>query len=71
MPRKPNNLRTIQLTISTTQHVENYLKALVSSGLYGKNPTEAAERLVSSSIERLIREGSVLKKTPLRLREKK
>jgi hypothetical protein len=36
-----------------------YLEALVDSGLYGKNPAEAAERLVAQGIEELIRRGSL------------
>jgi hypothetical protein len=61
MARKPNDVDTVQITISTTPPVSAYLKKLVSSGLYGKNPADAAERLVTSGIERLITRG-VLKR---------
>lgn len=61
MARKPNNLKTVQITISTTQPIIKYLKKLVSTGLFGKNPAEAAERLVAASIERLIHDGTLSK----------
>lgn len=36
--------------------VEEYLKALVSTGTYGNNTQDAAEQLVREGIERLIQE---------------
>ena len=56
-PRNPVN--TEKITIFTTPHVRAYLEALVSGGLYGKNAPEAAERLISRSIELLIRDGTL------------
>jgi len=41
MPRKPNDLKTEPLTLSTTPHVVQCLKQLVRTGFYGKNGTEA------------------------------
>jgi hypothetical protein len=63
MARRPNNIKTVTVTISTTPPVEAYLLKLVSSGLYGKNPADAAERLVARGIEALIRQGH-LKRRP-------
>ncbi len=57
MARRPNNVETKVVTLSTTPHVKAYLAALVSTGLYGKNPADAAERLLARGIESLIREG--------------
>jgi len=57
MPRHPNKIRTITVTISTTPAVHGYLEKLVSTGLFGKNRAEAAERLVARGVEALIREG--------------
>ena len=37
----------------------DYLKQLVTTGLYGRNHTEAAERLISRGIERLLQEGTL------------
>jgi hypothetical protein len=59
MPRKKNQLQTVSITLSTTAPVVAYLETLVNSGLYGKNPAEAAERLVAQGIEELIRRGSL------------
>jgi hypothetical protein len=59
VPRKRNQLGTVSLTISTTQPVVAYLEALVESGLYGKNPAEAAERLIATALEELIRSGTL------------
>jgi hypothetical protein len=59
MPRKRNQLETVALTVSTTPPVVDYLEALVDSGLYGKNPAEAAERLIALGIEDLIRQGTL------------
>jgi len=62
MPRKPNSIKTAPpITISTTPPVGKYLEELVSTGLYGKNPAEAAERLVASSIQGLLKDGTLLK----------
>ncbi len=60
MARKRNHLKTVTLTISTTPPIEKYLSELVATGLYGKNPAEAAERLVAGSLERLLKEGTVI-----------
>lgn len=59
MARTKNQLETASVTLSTTPPVLAYLKQLVASGLYGKSPPEAAERLVAQGIERLIREGTL------------
>ena len=57
--RNRNQLETEQLTLSTTPIVVGYLKDLVSTGLYGKNPTEAAERLIASTLEGMVRAGHI------------
>lgn len=59
MPRKKNQLTTVSITLSTTEPVIDYLEALVQSGLYGKNPAEAAERLIAIGIEDLIERGKL------------
>jgi hypothetical protein len=57
MPHPPNQLETSQLRISTTKAVVAYLKELVSTGLYGRHHTDAAERLIAQGIERLLEQG--------------
>ena len=59
MARGPNSVETVMIHLSTTPMVHDYLEELVSSGLYGKSPAEAAERLVGRGIENLIREGAL------------
>ena len=57
MPRLPNKVQTVTITVSTTQTVRQYLEALAATGLYGKNPAEAAERLISDEIKDLLATG--------------
>ncbi|MGD2081480.1 MAG: hypothetical protein PVF91_00845 [Chromatiales bacterium] len=66
MPRKKNQLETVAVTLSTTQPIVGYLEELVGSGLYGKNPAEAAERLIALGIEDLIRQGTLKRRAPAR-----
>ncbi|MBI3876320.1 MAG: hypothetical protein HY300_10270 [Verrucomicrobia bacterium] len=61
MPRLPNKVQTVTITVSTTPHVYQHLEALVATGLYGKNPADAAERLVSTGIKQLLNEGNLIR----------
>lgn len=54
MPRKRNPLATVQERFSGNSLIRAYLNDLVQTGLYGRTPGEAAERLVSQGIEQLI-----------------
>ncbi len=60
---RENLLETKTIRVSTTQSVKGWLEDLVQTGLFGKTVPEAAERLLTSSIQRLITEG-VLEKHP-------
>ena len=62
MAKKPNDLETVKITLSTTKSVKEYLAELVATGLYGKNPAGAAERLITREIEVLFREGILKRK---------
>jgi len=53
MPRNRNDIETVQITVSTTPQVEEYLRNLLKSGLYGHNVAEAAERLLTDRIKQL------------------
>ena len=64
MPRPKNQLETVSITVSTTQIVIRYLETLVASGLYGKNPAEAAERLIAFGIEELVQRGALKRLGP-------
>jgi hypothetical protein len=59
MPRQPNTVATVHITLSTTPQVQNYLANLAVSGLYGKTPAEAGERLIARELERLIASGVI------------
>jgi len=57
---KPNNtIGTVKITISTTRPVQTLLEKLVLTGFYGKNPAEAAERLLARGIESLAKDGTL------------
>src|SRR5438552_16456538 len=51
MARKPNSVKSVQITVSTTPPGQGYLSALVDTGFYRKNPAEAAERLIAKGVE--------------------
>jgi hypothetical protein len=57
MSRQKNDLPTVPLRISTTQHVRTLLEKLVSTGLFGKNAPEAADRLLSEKLRELSSKG--------------
>jgi hypothetical protein len=61
MGRPQNDLPTVATTIATTEMQRSYLAQLVKTGLYGKNPADAAERLVSAGLERLLKDGTIIK----------
>ena len=54
MPKPKNSIASESLRISTTPQVRKYLEKLVLGGLYGKNPAEAAERILARGLEDLI-----------------
>lgn len=66
MSKTPNTITTVRITISTNPVIEEYLKKLALSGLYGKNPAEAAERLTAEGIKSLIQEGFLPRSTKSR-----
>jgi len=59
MPRHPNDLKTEELTLATTPQVVAYLRQLLKTGLYGKNPADAAERLLTRTLEQLLDGGKI------------
>src|SRR3989442_580457 len=50
---------TTQLTISTTPLVVEELRELVQMGHYGKNPAEAAERVLAGELHKIFGEDAV------------
>ena len=52
--RPPNDVDTVALPLSTTPRVVEMLRWLVANRIgYGKNPSEAADRILSQELERL------------------
>ena len=67
MARRKNVAGTVTVTVSTTAEVKQYLELLAGGGLYGKNPAEAANFLISESLRALVKDGTlpaVLPKLP-------
>jgi hypothetical protein len=54
-------MTSMQLTLSVNPVLHVYLQDLVRTGLFGKNPSEAAERLVELGVRDNL-EKNVLKK---------
>ena len=59
MARQPNDIETVNITLSTTQPIKQHLDRLVKTGLYGKNAADAAERLVASRIDQFLKDGTL------------
>jgi len=59
MAKTKNLLATATLTVSTNPLVENRLERLVSTGYYGKNIAEAAERLIAQTLNTLEKQGEI------------
>ena len=57
MARQKNNVDTVQITLSVTQSVRDFLEQLSISGFYGKNAAETAHVLLKEKIRDLQRDG--------------
>ena len=68
MPRRPNAIATVVVKVSTTPLAAAYLDELVATGLYGKTQPEAAERLITRSLEALVESGVLKRKDGKALR---
>ena len=44
------NTESVRLTLLTTKRAAEYLRQLVSTGLYGRNVAEVAERLIAQQL---------------------
>lgn len=55
MPRIASKLRTVRITLSTSETVHKYLKALIPLGLYGGSVAEVAERLICGALQNDLR----------------
>jgi hypothetical protein len=59
MPRPENSLSSVEIRISTNPIIKAHLEQLVKTGRYGKNYTEAAERIIAQEIGRLVDLGKL------------
>ena len=59
MAKLPNHIGTVKITLSTTQPVQECLERLLLSGFYGKNPADAAERLLARTLEQMVNKGEL------------
>ena len=57
MARPKNTLKTVQITISTTEQVKELLESLTETGIYGKNAADTAQRLMLERIRDLQKDG--------------
>lgn len=59
MPRRSNTIETVQVTISTSAQVRDLLETLARTGLYGRNPAEAASQLIQDRLRTMITSGEL------------
>lgn len=59
MPRSRNTIPSRTITITTTDQVLRLLGRLVRTGLHGKNPAEAAERLLANALRDVLVRGEL------------
>ena len=59
MARPENSLGSVEIRISTNPILKAQLEELVKTGRYGKNVTEAAERIIAQEIGRLVDAGKL------------
>jgi hypothetical protein len=51
--RKPNTIRTVDLTIAATPKLIKHLERLVDTELYGKTPADVALTLIRERVRQL------------------
>ena len=66
MARRSNTIETVQVTISTSPQVRDWLDALTRTGFYGRNPAEAAGQLIADRLRAMMASGElqILQQTP-------
>ncbi len=57
MSKPKNTVPSVTVSFTTTPKVKALLRQLVETGLYGKNSSEAAERLVARALEEMVGRG--------------
>ncbi len=59
MPRAKNLVDAVQITVSITPTVRDYLQELTVKGLHGKNVAETANDLLGEKIREMIKTGEL------------
>ena len=62
---RENKIPTKELKLRTTPHVLAYLDRLVSKGVYGKSPREAAEQLLRERLRQIFGEKEIVGSPPI------
>lgn len=57
MGKQKNATATARITSNTSTEIAAYLDDLTGIGIHGKTRAEVAERLVSASVQQLIKDG--------------
>jgi hypothetical protein len=60
-----NTISTKELKLRTTPHALAYLDRLVSTGMYGKSPREAAEQLLRERLRQIFGEQEIVGSPPI------
>lgn len=68
--RPPNTIDTEAIKISTTPQVQDYLRQLLQTGLYGKTVSEAAHLVLTRSLDDMVAAGR-LRVPPARNRRRR
>jgi Arc/MetJ-type ribon-helix-helix transcriptional regulator len=58
MARKQNPIRSVQITLSTTDALKSDLELLVKTGRYGKNEADVAERLITGAVRQALKDAA-------------
>ena len=70
MARSPNANNTDRIQIRVSSQIATYLDDLVALGIHGSTPSEIAKHFVENEVERLIKDGILGIRKPMK-REKR
>jgi hypothetical protein len=63
VPRKPNPIRSEEITVYLTPGMKRYLQDLLDTHLSGKTESAAAERLIERGIKAEIQDGTIKRRS--------
>ncbi len=59
MGRNKNLMPSEDLNLKVSEGLIEYLREIVATGLYGKTVQDAADRLISQSVDKLLDDGKI------------